>query len=98
MTEFKFDEDKILDEVYHYLSSTYSQHYTSNKSNIQAVDIWNSLGTLESTARDNALKYLLRYGKKDGKNRKDLLKAIHYIVLMIYTLNEEEQDVTTPQI
>jgi hypothetical protein len=31
----------------------------------------------------NAIKYLCRYGKKDGKNRKDLLKAIHYIVLLM---------------
>ena len=31
----------------------------------------------------NAIKYLARYGKKNGKNRKDLLKAIHYIVLLM---------------
>ena len=92
MTEFKFDEDKILDEVYHYLSSTYSQHYTSNKSNIQAVDIWNSLGTLESTARDNALKYLLRYGKKDGKNRNDLLKVIHYGIMALHNHDAQEKN------
>ena len=29
------------------------------------------------------LKYLCRYGKKNGQNRKDLLKAIHYIVLLM---------------
>jgi len=27
--------------------------------------------------------YNQHYGKKDGKNRKDLLKAIHYIVLLM---------------
>ena len=31
----------------------------------------------------NAIKYLCRYGKKAGRNRKDLLKAIHYIVLLM---------------
>ena len=38
------------------------------------------------------MKYLARYGKKDGKNRKDLLKAMHYIILMMYaedTNNDE---------
>ena len=31
----------------------------------------------------NAIKYLCRYGKKAGRNRKDLLKGIHYIVLLM---------------
>ena len=31
----------------------------------------------------NAIKYLARFGKKDGRNRKDLLKAVHYIVLLM---------------
>ncbi len=34
-------------------------------------------------AEGNAIKYLCRFGKKDGRNRKDLLKAIHYIVLLM---------------
>jgi hypothetical protein len=32
----------------------------------------------------NAIKYLARYGKKGGKNRKDLLKALHYAILLMY--------------
>ncbi len=32
---------------------------------------------------DTTIKYLMRYGKKSGKNRKDLLKAAHYIVLAL---------------
>ena len=31
----------------------------------------------------NAIKYLARFGKKDGRNRKDLLKDVHYIVLLM---------------
>ena len=38
----------------------------------------------------NAIKYLCRYGKKDGKNRKDLLKAIHYIVLLMSSEDKKE--------
>ena len=37
----------------------------------------------------NAIKYLCRYGKKSGKNRKDLLIAIHYIVLL---MSSEDKD------
>ena len=32
------------------------------------------------------------YGKKAGKNRKDLLKAIHYIVLLMSSEDQEYAD------
>jgi hypothetical protein len=89
MPEYKYNEDKYLNDIKKYLDGTYGEHYVAK--DIQVVDIWESLGSLESTARDTAIKYLCRYGKKDGKNRKDLLKAIHYIILMMYAGEEEQQ-------
>lgn len=80
---FRFCEDESLQEVYDYLKQTYGAHYVGNKQ-FQTVDMWESLGSAETTCRDTAIKYLARYGKKDGRNRKDLLKAIHYIVLMMH--------------
>jgi len=32
----------------------------------------------------NILKYSQRYGKKDGKNRNDLLKVIHYGIMALH--------------
>ena len=29
------------------------------------------------------MKYAKRYGNKDGKNRKDLLKILHYGIIML---------------
>lgn len=80
---YKYDEDINLQKVQQYIDSTYDQHYVGN-GDIQTVDFWESLGSLETTARDTAIKYLARYGKKGGRNEKDLLKAIHYIILMMY--------------
>ncbi len=85
---WKYNEPKILLEISKYLEGTYDQHYVGNK-DIQTVDFWHSLGSLDTTARDNAIKYLARYGKKGGKNRKDLIKAIHYIILMMWDLERE---------
>jgi hypothetical protein len=48
---------------------------------VQALDVYQARGTLTNTAIDNSIKYLMRYGKKDGLNQKDLLKAMHYIVI-----------------
>lgn len=88
---YKYHEDKSLDLIKEYLDSTYGQHYVGD-GDVQTVDFWRSLGSLETTSRDTAIKYLARYGKKNGKNRKDLLKAIHYVILMMYALDLEEQE------
>jgi hypothetical protein len=90
---YKYNEDKYIEDIQSYVDSTYGQHYVAK--DIQVVDIWHSIGSLETTARDTAIKYLIRYGKKQGKNKKDLLKAIHYIILMMHaddTTNKGENE------
>lgn len=89
--EYKYREDISLAKVQAYVDSTYGQHYVGN-GDIQTVDFWESLGSLDTTARDTAIKYLARYGKKGGRNEKDLLKAIHYIILMMYAADAEQAE------
>ena len=79
---YKYSEDSYIKDIQDYVDSTYGQHYVND--GIQVVDVWHARGTLETTSADTAIKYIMRYGKKDGKNRKDLLKAVHYIMLMMY--------------
>lgn len=81
--KYKYNEKQILDEVSEYVLSTYQGHYVASNE-IQTLDVWEALDSAESTCRDTALKYLMRFGKKEGKNKKDLLKAIHYIVLLMH--------------
>jgi hypothetical protein len=85
---YKYDEGDILKEITDYVNSTYNQHYVQGD-DLQIIDVWKSLGSLDTTARDTAIKYLGRFGKKDGYNRKDLLKAIHYIILMMHDTKDE---------
>ena len=77
----RFNEDKFIKEVEKYIKGTYDQHYVGKKE-VQTIDVWETLGSIDTTCRDTAIKYLMRYGKKGGHNRKDLLKAVHYIVLL----------------
>ena len=35
-------------------------------------------------ALGNVLKYAQRYGKKDGANRKDLMKILHYAIIALH--------------
>lgn len=88
--EYKYNEGDAIAKIREYINGTYGQHYVGN-GDIQTVDFWESLGSLETTCRDTAIKYLARYGKKGGRNEKDLLKAVHYIILMMYAAPKENQ-------
>ena len=79
---FKYEEDKILDEVKEYIAGTYSEHYGDQ--NIQIQDVFDQMEISEAFTRGAAMKYLFRFGKKNGKNRKDLLKCIHYCCLLYH--------------
>ena len=81
---WKYEEDKTLKEVQDYLSGTYKSHYTSQDSKTQTLDLIESIGDAEAFCRSNAIKYLSRFGKKNGKSKMDILKAIHYCVLLYH--------------
>jgi len=83
-TFWKYDEGKILREVEAYLSSTYSGHYVGGDQKIQTLDLIDSNGDAEAFCRANIIKYASRFGKKNGKNPKDLLKVIHYAFLLYH--------------
>ena len=76
-----FNEDSALEEIKAYIDSTYSQHYAQNK--YQATDFIVDAGHGEGFCIGNIFKYAQRYGKKDGKNRKDILKVIHYAIILL---------------
>lgn len=81
---WKYNEDKILKQVEQYLVSTYQSHYTSEKTKTQTLDLIESIGDAEPFVRSNAIKYLSRFGKKNGKSKLDVLKAIHYCILLYH--------------
>ncbi len=82
-SKYSFKEDVVLKELSKYIDTTYSSHYTNTNNDIQSLDVWQARGTMSDSCIDTTIKYLMRYGKKSGKNRKDLLKAAHYIVLAL---------------
>lgn len=81
---WKYDEDKTLKELEEYLKSTYNSHYTSDASKTQTLDLIESIGDAEPFSRSNAIKYLSRFGRKNGKSKLDLLKAMHYCILLYH--------------
>jgi len=81
---WKYEEDLTMKEIRDYLSGTYKSHYTSQESKTQTLDLIESIGDAEAFCRSNAIKYLSRFGKKNGKSRLDILKAIHYCILLYH--------------
>ena len=79
----KYGEDKGIADLKDYVSSTYSGHYTSRNNTVQTLDLIQSVGDAESFCRSNAIKYLSRYDKK-GQAKRDILKAMHYCLLLYY--------------
>jgi len=82
--KYKYNEDKIISDFQNYIDKTYGQHYMSEEQNIECFDVWLSLGESLPTFRNTAIKYLWRYGKKHGSNKDDLLKVLHYTLMMLY--------------
>ena len=86
--DYKYNEGNTLDELREYIDSTYDEHYSKNK--FQATEFIIDGGHGEGFCIGNILKYAQRYGKKDGNNRRDLLKVIHYGIIALY-INEMEE-------
>ena len=84
---YKYHEEEILKDIEEYVSQTYQGHYTGTKHefrNVQTIDLMASKDLAASFCQANILKYGSRYGNKDGKNQKDLMKVIHYAMLLLH--------------
>lgn len=86
---YKYNEEELLKDVARYIDGTYNQHYAQGE--IQTTEFIISNGDGIAFSRGNVIKYAQRYGKKDGRNRKDILKIIHYAIIMLYAHDIEKQ-------
>ena len=84
---YKYHEAEIIADIEEYVSSTYNGHYTGTKHeyrNVQTIDLMASRDLAAAFCQSNILKYGSRYGSKDGKEKKDLMKVIHYAMLLLH--------------
>ena len=84
---YKYHEEEILKDIEEYVSGTYKGHYTGNSHEfrkVQTIDLMASKDLASGFCQANILKYGSRYGNKDGRNKKDLLKVIHYAMLLLH--------------
>ena len=79
-----------LKELCDYIDSTYDEHYSKN--NFQATEFIIDGGHGEGFCIGNILKYAQRYGKKNGKDKKDLLKVLHYGIIALHVHDMENSE------
>ena len=92
LIEYKFSEDRLLDDLKAYIDSTYDAHYS--KSKFQATEFIFDSGHGMGFCIGNVLKYAQRYGRKDGYNRKDLQKVLHYAIMALHVHDIEKKEST----
>ena len=85
--DYRYNEFALISELEDYVNSTYQEHYSKNK--YQATEFILDSGHGEGFCFGNIMKYAQRFGKKDGKNRKDLLKILHYSIIALHNLDME---------
>ena len=86
-SRYKYHESEIIRDIEDYVSSTYNGHYTGDTHeyrNTQTIDLMAARSLASGFCQSNILKYGSRYGSKDGRNKKDLLKVIHYAMLLLH--------------
>ena len=92
----KYSEDVIIKELKDYIGRTYQQHYSAGDDKIQTLDLIEACGDGEAFCRSNILKYASRYDKK-GTARRDIMKILHYAVLLMHFNDKNAQNETYPQ-
>ena len=88
---YKYDEDKLIEELKQYIDSTYTQHYA--KGEIQTAEFVIDAGHGDGYTIGNIIKYAQRYGKKNGYERKDILKILHYGIMLLFIHEREHSNI-----
>ena len=95
-SKYKYSEEEILKELSDYIAGTYNQHYSAGDDKIQTLDLIEACGDGEAFCRSNILKYASRYDKK-GTARRDIMKILHYAVLLLHFNDKNAKREIYPQ-
>lgn len=87
---YKYNEGQLIADLQNYVDATYGEHYSVNK--FQATEFIIDGGHGEGFCIGNIMKYAQRYGKKEGYNRKDLMKVLHYALIALHVHDLEHPE------
>ena len=90
---YNFNESELVEELKKYIYDTYGKHYATGK--YQATDMIIDSGHGIGFCMGNIMKYAKRYGQNEGYNRKDIMKILHYAIILLYVHDEEYKFINT---
>lgn len=89
--DYKYNEKVLIDDLMKYVDTTYissdNSHYAEGK--IETTEFIIDAGHGLGFTIGNVIKYAQRYGKKQGYNRKDIMKILHYALMALYIHDQE---------
>ena len=88
---YKYNEEVLLKELKEYIDKTYGEHYSQDK--FQTTEFVIDAGHGVGFTVGNIIKYAQRYGKKAGRNRQDVLKVLHYAMMLLYVHDIETKEI-----
>jgi len=88
---YKYNEETLLKELKEYIDKTYDEHYSQDK--FQTTEFVIDAGHGVGFTVGNIIKYAQRYGKKAGRNRQDILKVLHYALMLLYVHDIETKEI-----
>lgn len=91
-TFHKYNEPAALADLASYIDTTYNQHYSTQK--YQATEFIIDGGHGVGFCVGNIMKYAQRYGKKNGFNRADIMKILHYAIILLHVHDTKNSEVT----
>lgn len=94
LSKYKYGEDILLSELANYIESTYKKHYAGS---VQPMELVIENGDGLGFCRGAVIKYVCRYGKKNGKDRTDIMKALHYNLMLLYIHDRDNLNTKTSQ-
>ena len=89
--DYRYNEDKLLQQIQLYIDKTYGQHYSQSK--FQATEFIIDSGHGVGFCVGNIMKYAQRYGRKDGFTRADILKVIHYGIILLHVHDTHHEEI-----
>lgn len=88
-----YDYEIALKDIQEYIDSFRRNNYYSVMGGTEVVDLLRTEQLLEGFCIGNVLKYVTRLGKKDVQKKEDIMKAFHYLILLLVVEDPERYEV-----
>ena len=88
----EYNFEKALEDVKDHIDRFRKSNYYAAVGGTEVIDLLRTEQLLEGFCIGNVLKYVTRLGKKDVEKNPDIMKAFHYLVLLLILENPERYE------